>query len=177
MPGFSAAMIPALRLPYAEINRRVGVLKDLLDPATGADLEFQITGGPVCRLHLDLRHRTAHACGGVLRANGVAGNPTVTSNATDANTASTVVARDASGNFAAGTITAALSGNASSATKLATARAIARAVRWLWRLRAWAGWRGASDVVVGAPVLAAGEPSGAAATPRTGGVAPRRGAA
>jgi len=74
MPGFSAAMIPALRLPYAEINRRVYVLKDLLDPATGADLEFHLTGGSVCRLHLDLRHRTAHASGGVLRENGVAGN-------------------------------------------------------------------------------------------------------
>ena len=36
--------------------------------------------------------------------------------ATDANTASKVVARDASGNFSAGTITAALSGNASTAT-------------------------------------------------------------
>jgi hypothetical protein len=36
--------------------------------------------------------------------------------ATDANTASKVVARDASGNFAAGTITAALSGNATTAT-------------------------------------------------------------
>jgi hypothetical protein len=36
--------------------------------------------------------------------------------ATDANTASKVVARDASGNFAAGTITATLSGNASTAT-------------------------------------------------------------
>jgi len=36
--------------------------------------------------------------------------------ATDANTASKVVARDASGNFAAGTITAALSGNATSST-------------------------------------------------------------
>jgi hypothetical protein len=41
---------------------------------------------------------------------------TVTSNATSANTASTVVARDASGNFSAGTITATLSGNASTAT-------------------------------------------------------------
>lgn len=41
---------------------------------------------------------------------------TVTSNATSANTASTIVARDASGNFSAGTITATLSGNASSAT-------------------------------------------------------------
>ena len=44
--------------------------------------------------------------------------------ATDANTASKVVARDSSGNFSAGTITAALSGNASTATTLATARNI-----------------------------------------------------
>ncbi len=36
--------------------------------------------------------------------------------ATNANTASTIVARDASGNFAAGTITANLSGNATTAT-------------------------------------------------------------
>ena len=41
--------------------------------------------------------------------------------ATDANTASKVVARDASGNFAAGTITATLSGNASTATSAGTA--------------------------------------------------------
>lgn len=41
----------------------------------------------------------------VTNADGVAGNPTVTSNATDLNTASTIVARDASGNFAAGTLT------------------------------------------------------------------------
>ena len=44
--------------------------------------------------------------------------------ATDANTASKLVKRDASGNFAAGTITAALTGNASTATTLATARNI-----------------------------------------------------
>jgi hypothetical protein len=42
--------------------------------------------------------------------------------ATADNTASTIVKRDASGNFVAGTITAALSGNASTATKWATAR-------------------------------------------------------
>ena len=42
--------------------------------------------------------------------------------ATTANTASKVVARDASGNFAAGTITAALAGNATSATTLSSAR-------------------------------------------------------
>ena len=44
--------------------------------------------------------------------------------ATNANTASAIVARDASGNFAAGTITAALSGNASTASTLETARTI-----------------------------------------------------
>jgi hypothetical protein len=44
--------------------------------------------------------------------------------ATNANTASKVVARDASGNFSAGTITAALTGNASTATTLQTARTI-----------------------------------------------------
>ena len=42
-----------------------------------------------------------------------------------ANTVSTVVNRDGSGNFAAGTITAALTGNASTATTLETARNIA----------------------------------------------------
>jgi hypothetical protein len=45
--------------------------------------------------------------------------------ATDVNTASTLVKRNASGNFSAGTITAALSGNASTATALATSRTIA----------------------------------------------------
>jgi len=44
--------------------------------------------------------------------------------ATNANTASAIVARDASGNFTAGTVTAALTGNATTATTLATARAI-----------------------------------------------------
>jgi hypothetical protein len=59
---------------------------------------------------------------------------TVTSNATSSNTASTIVARDASGDFSAGTITASLSGNATTsssttgnaatATALQTARTI-----------------------------------------------------
>jgi len=42
--------------------------------------------------------------------------------ATNLNTVSTLVKRDGSGNFSAGTITAALSGNATSATQLQTAR-------------------------------------------------------
>ena len=48
----------------------------------------------------------------------------VTSDATSGNTPSTIVSRDASGNFIAGTISAALSGNAATATKLATATTI-----------------------------------------------------
>jgi hypothetical protein len=49
---------------------------------------------------------------------------TITSNATNLNTVSTIVARDSSGNFSAGTITAALSGNATTATAWASGRTI-----------------------------------------------------
>jgi len=73
MPGFSAAMVPALRLDYAEVNRRVDILKALLDRATGADFVFRHPEGED-RLHLDLRHRTGHASGGLLPRRGVAGN-------------------------------------------------------------------------------------------------------
>lgn len=45
-------------------------------------------------------------------------------NATNANTANTFVQRDASGNFSAGTITAAISGNATTATQWQTARTL-----------------------------------------------------
>lgn len=50
--------------------------------------------------------------------------PNSATTATSSNTNSTIVARDSSGNFSAGTITATLSGNASTATALATARTI-----------------------------------------------------
>jgi hypothetical protein len=73
MPGFTAEMIPALRLDYTEVNRRVDILKDLLDRATGADFVFRHPDGED-RLHLDLRHRTGHASGGLLPKRGVAGN-------------------------------------------------------------------------------------------------------
>ncbi len=73
MPGFTADMIPALRLDYSEVNRRVDILKDLLDRATGADFVFRHPEGED-QLHLDLRHRTGHASGGLLPTRGVAGN-------------------------------------------------------------------------------------------------------
>lgn len=74
MPGFSRAMIPALRLDYEEINRRVHALKAMLDRARRADLFFTVAGGKEHHLALDLRHRTAHASGGLLHEPGTAGN-------------------------------------------------------------------------------------------------------
>ena len=62
-----------------------------------------------------------------LTISGSAGEGTsyvITSGATSANSVSQIVARDSSGNFSAGTITATLSGNASTATTLQTARTI-----------------------------------------------------
>jgi len=73
MPGFRADMVPALRLDYTEVNRRVELLKDLLDQAEGADFRFATPDAP-CELHLDLRHRKGHASGGLLPKPGVAGN-------------------------------------------------------------------------------------------------------
>ena len=74
MPGFSPAMVPALRLDYTEVNRRVHLLKDLLDRAISSDLRFTVDGTTDYDLHLDLRHRTAHASGGLLPDPGTAGN-------------------------------------------------------------------------------------------------------
>jgi hypothetical protein len=74
MPGFSGEMVPALRLDYTEVNRRVNYLKDLLDDSVGADFLFIVDGTTEYELHLDLRHRTAHASGGLLREPGTAGN-------------------------------------------------------------------------------------------------------
>lgn len=74
MPGFSPEMVPALRLDYTEVNRRVMLLKNLLDTSTAADFRFMVDGSEEHRLHLDLRHRTAHASGGLLPTPGTAGN-------------------------------------------------------------------------------------------------------
>jgi hypothetical protein len=74
MPGFTTAMVPALRLDYHEVDRRVRLLKGLLDRAEAADLVFLVDGAERVDLHLDLRHRTAHASSGLLHEPGTAGN-------------------------------------------------------------------------------------------------------
>ena len=74
MPGFGPAMVPALRLDYTEIDRRVRFLKALLDRAVLAELSFDVDGARAATLMLDLRRRTAHASGGLLPDPGTAGN-------------------------------------------------------------------------------------------------------
>ena len=74
MPGFSPAMIPALRLDYGEVNRRVWWLKEVLDRSVRCDILFQVDETETMELVLDLRHRTAHASGGLLPTPGTAGN-------------------------------------------------------------------------------------------------------
>ncbi|MDD5307444.1 MAG: hypothetical protein PHU25_08995 [Deltaproteobacteria bacterium] len=73
MPGFCAAMIPALRLDYGVIGSRVAALKKLLDSAERACLRFEALGRSM-RLELDLRHRSAHESSGVFTEPGAAGN-------------------------------------------------------------------------------------------------------
>jgi hypothetical protein len=59
-----------------------------------------------------------------LSVTNLAGSIVITSNATNENTPNTIVSRDANGNFIAGTITAALQGNAATATKFFTPQTI-----------------------------------------------------
>ncbi len=73
MAGFLPSMIPALKLDYGEINRRVNLLKEMLDQAESARCRFT-AHGTSHDLTLDLRYRTGHASGGLFPNNGVAGN-------------------------------------------------------------------------------------------------------
>ena len=74
MPGFSSAMIPALRIDYDEVSRRVERLKDMLDRAEEADVLFGVEGEEDRRMVFDLRFRTAHSSSGRFPDRGTAGN-------------------------------------------------------------------------------------------------------
>ena len=90
------------------LKKNVGGTETIVDVTVGAD------AGTVLNLL-----KTVDGSGSGLDADLVEGMHAVSTN-----TVNSIVARDASGNFSAGTITAALSGNASTTTKLATARTI-----------------------------------------------------
>lgn len=74
MPGFSERMIPALRVDYGEVGRRVSSLKERLDRADTAEIDFLVDGGRVYSMVFDLRHRTAHESSGRFTRKGTAGN-------------------------------------------------------------------------------------------------------
>ncbi len=74
MPGFSSAMIPALRIDYDEVSRRVERLKHALDRAEEADVLFGVEGEEDRRMVFDLRFRTAHSSSGRFPDRGTAGN-------------------------------------------------------------------------------------------------------
>jgi hypothetical protein len=93
----------AITFPRFNANNTVSALsasdfRTAIGAGTGSGTVTSVTGG-------------TYLTGGTITTSG-----TLAVDATSANTASKVVARDASGNFSAGTITATLSGNASSAT-------------------------------------------------------------
>lgn len=74
MPGFTSAMIPALRIDYNEVSRRVSLLKQKLDRAEAAEIRFAVDRRQDYRLVFDLRWRTAHTSSGRFPDRGTAGN-------------------------------------------------------------------------------------------------------
>lgn len=74
MPGFTPAMIPALRIDYGEVNRRVNLIKEEVTRANSFDIQFMVDRKDRYNVHFDLRHREGHASGGRFPAVGEAGN-------------------------------------------------------------------------------------------------------
>jgi len=74
MPGFAAMMIPALRIDYGEVARRVDALKTRLDRADHAQATFLVDGRSEYSVLFDLRHRAAHASSGRFPEPATAGN-------------------------------------------------------------------------------------------------------
>lgn len=74
MPGFSPLMIPALRIDYNEVYRRVAILKEKLDPAVWCKVEFLVDKKKKYRMDFDLRFRKAHLSSGRFPDPGTAGN-------------------------------------------------------------------------------------------------------
>jgi hypothetical protein len=85
---------------------------------------FILYGGGVWNYSPQISNFTSITGTNHISVNSPTGAIQVTSDATSSNTPLTIVSRDASGNFTAGTISAALSGNAATATKLAATTTI-----------------------------------------------------
>lgn len=73
MPGFSPSMIPALRIDYDTINRRILAFKTRLDGAERERFVFRARGARYA-FEADLRHRSATASSGLFHDDHVVGN-------------------------------------------------------------------------------------------------------
>ena len=92
-----------------------------------------------------------------LTISGAAGEGTqyiITSGATSANTASQIVARDASGNFTAGTITASLTGNVSGSAGSAATLTTTRSIGLTGDISGSANFNGSADINITATIAA-----------------------
>ncbi len=74
MPGFSPEMLPALRIDYNEVFRRVNIIKEKLDPALCAEVVFKVDHQKEYHMLFDLRYRTSHLSSGRFPDLGTAGN-------------------------------------------------------------------------------------------------------
>lgn len=74
MPGFTPKMIPALRIDYNEVSRRVTILKEKLDPALWAEVIFSDENDNSYKMCFDLRFRKAHLSPGRFPEKSTAGN-------------------------------------------------------------------------------------------------------
>jgi hypothetical protein len=74
MPGFSPKMIPALRIDYNEVSRRVTIIKEKLDPAQWAEVIFRDDMDNSYKMFFDLRFRNGHLSPGRFPQKSTAGN-------------------------------------------------------------------------------------------------------
>ncbi len=73
MPGFLRVMIPTLSLDYEKVHQRVVQFQDRMERAEAVRIVLTAQGKAYESL-FDLRYRTAHASGGLMREEGVVAN-------------------------------------------------------------------------------------------------------
>lgn len=74
MPGFSAEMLPALKIDFNKLNERLSLLKQKLDDAEQAEVIFLVDNKHEFNMFFDLRYRTATISGGRFAEAGSVGN-------------------------------------------------------------------------------------------------------